>query len=273
MSALKPLDFVIKKQNLRIDGNPDAEQTLVFAHGFGTDQTSWRFVIEHFKADYRLILYDNVGGGESDLRAFSPMKYYDLDAYATDLLDIAETLQLKGAVLIAHSVSSMIGILASIRNPFVFSRLILIGASPRYLNDTDYTGGFTREDLEVLYRSMRTNYFSWVNGFSAAAMRNYEQPELGQEIAGTLAAIQPDIALAVAAVIFESDCRAELEKLDNEVLIIQMKDDIAVPESVGRYLRDHISKSTLLEIDVEGHFPQLSAPEELTQAIRSFIVR
>lgn len=143
--------------------------------------------------------------------------------------------------------------------------------SPRYLNDTHYTGGVTREDPEVLYRSMRTNYFSRVNGFSAAAMRNYEKPELGQEIAGTLAAIQPDIALAVAAVIFESDCRAELEKLGNEVLIIQMKDDIAVPESVGRYLFENINKSTLLEIDVESHCPQLSDPGLLSQAIRSFL--
>lgn len=268
---MKPIDLITSKHNLKVEGNPDASQTLVFAHGFGTDQTSWRLVAENFKADYRLVLYDNVGAGRSDLECFSPMKYYDLDAYATDLLDIAETLQLKDAVLVAHSVSSMIGILASIRNPTVFSRLILIGASPRYLNDEGYTGGFTREDLEVLYRSMRTNYYSWVNGFSADAMRHYEKPELGKEIAATLREIQPDIALSVAGVIFESDCRTELAKLDKDVLILQMKNDLAVPESVGWYLRDQIKNSRLIELDVEGHFPQLSAPEELCEGIRSFL--
>lgn len=268
---MNSLADIKKKYNLKVEGDPAAEQTLVFAHGFGTDQTSWRFVKEDFKANYRLVLYDNVGGGKSDLNAFSPVKYQELNSYASDLLEISEVLQLRNAVLIAHSVSSMIGVLASIRNPSVFSKLILVGASPRYLNDKTYFGGFSREDLDVLYESMTTNYYSWVSGFSALAMGHYDKPELGEEFASTLAGLQPDIALSVAKVIFESDCRSKLAELKREVLIIQSKMDIAVPESVGRFLHANIERSKLLEIAVEGHFPQLSAPALLSHAIQTFL--
>lgn len=262
---------LVNKYNLKVEGNLAAKQTLVFAHGFGTDQTSWRFVKETFSADYRLVLYDNVGGGKSDPNAFSPIRYQELNAYASDLLEIVNVLELNGAVLIAHSVSSMIGVLAAIRNSSAFSKLILVGASPRYLDDQDYIGGFSNEDLDVLFKSMTANYYAWASGFSSMAMRNYEKPELGQEFASTLSALQPNIALSVAKVIFQSDCRSALPKLKNNVLIIQMKNDVAVPEAVGRYLQAHIEHSRLLEIDVEGHFPQLSAPDLLSVAIESFL--
>jgi sigma-B regulation protein RsbQ len=264
-------ELLINKYNLKVEGNLEAAQTLVFAHGFGTDQTSWRFVKENFSADYRLVLYDNVGGGKSDPSAFSPNKYQELNTYASDLLEIVNVLGLKDAVLIAHSVSSMIGILAAIRNPSAFSKLLLVGASPRYLNDLDYHGGFSQEDLDVLFKSMTANYYAWASGFSSVAMRNYEKPELGKEFASTLSELQPNVALSVAKVIFQSDCRSALPMLKNNVLIIQMKNDVAVPEAVGRYLHAHIEHSKLLEIDVEGHFPQLSAPDLLSKAIESFL--
>ncbi|WP_244155566.1 alpha/beta fold hydrolase [Pedobacter terrae] len=262
---------LVNKYNLKVEGNLEAAQTLVFAHGFGTDQTSWRFVKEAFSENYRLVLYDNIGGGKSDPNAFSPIKYQELNTYASDLLEIVNVLNLKSVVLVAHSVSSMIGILAAIRNPAAFSKLILVGASPRYLNDEDYEGGFSRDDLDVLFKSMTANYYAWASGFSSVAMRNYEKPELGKEFASTLSELQPNVALSVAKVIFQSDCRLALPTLKNNVLIIQMKNDVAVPEAVGRYLHTHIEHSKLLEIDVEGHFPQLSAPDLLSVAIESFL--
>ena len=249
----------------------NAGQTLIFAHGFGTDQHSWRFVKQKFAADYRMVLYDNVGGGKADPNAFSPIRYQELDSYASDLLEIVTVLQLKDAILVAHSVSSMIGILATIRNPAAFSKLILIGASPRYLNDEDYIGGFSSADLEVLFQSMTANYYAWASGFSSMAMGNADKPELGAEFASTLRDLQPDVALSVAKVIFQSDCRSALPLLKHEVLIIQMQNDVAVPAAVGLYLHKHIEHSTLLNIAVEGHFPQLSAPDLLSEAIDSYL--
>jgi sigma-B regulation protein RsbQ len=261
------------KNNLSIEGNTESPKTIVFAHGFGTDQTAWKDVKKAFADDYRLILYDNVGGGNADPKAFSPIKYNTLNTYADDLLVIAEELNLKDAIVIAHSVSSMITLLASVKKPEYFSQLVFVGASPRYLNEesTNYTGGFTQPALDNMYDAMTTNYYAWVSGFSAAAMGNPENPELGESFARTLAVIRPDIALSVAKVIFESDVRKELSKMAKKTLLIQAHKDIAVPAEVAEYLNKNISNSTLKYINATGHFPHISAPAEVIASIKSFI--
>ncbi|GAA4321928.1 alpha/beta hydrolase [Mucilaginibacter gynuensis] len=262
-----------KKNNINIEGNLDAAQTIIFAHGFGTDQTAWDAVKQAFKDDYRLVLYDNVGGGHADPAAYSPIKYNKLNSYADDLLAIVNDLQLEDAIVIAHSVSSMITLLANVKNPAIFKKVFFVGASPRYLNDEseNYTGGFTQPALDSMYETMTTNYYAWVSGFSAAAMGNPDQPELGESFARTLGEIRPDVALSVAKVIFESDVRKELGKLQKETLLLQTQHDIAVPQEVAEYLNQHISNSKLLYVDAEGHFPHISAPNQVIAAIKSFI--
>jgi len=262
-----------KKNNVSIEGNINALETLIFAHGFGTDQTAWEKVKSAFAEDYRLVLYDNVGAGKSDPNAFSPIKYSSLQSYADDLLAIIEDLKLKNVKVIAHSVSSMITLLAAIKQPQHFEKLVLIGASPRYLNDESegYIGGFTQPVLDGMYETMTTNYYAWVSGFSAAAMGNPENPELGESFARTLGDIRPDLALAVAKVIFESDVRQELPKLKKPTLLIQAQEDIAVPNEVALYLNDGIADSKLVHVNATGHFPHMSAPQEVISAIKSFI--
>ena len=262
-----------KKNNIRIEGNPDAGKTIVFANGFGTDQTAWARVKPAFAADYKLVLFDNVGGGQADPAAFSPVKYNHLNTYAEDLVAIAEELQLEDAIVVAHSVSSMITLLASILAPRHFSKLIFVGGSPRYLDDEsdEYTGGFTQPLLDDMFDTMTTNYYAWVSGFSSAAMGNPQRPELSMQFADTLAAIRPDIALAVAKVIFASDVRAQLPKLQKETLLIHSQNDIAVPDAVAHYLHKNIAGSKLLHVNAEGHFPHISAPQEIIKAIQSFI--
>lgn len=259
------------KNNVTVEGNADAVTTIIFAHGFGTDKNSWDSVKEAFKADYRLVLYDNVGGGNSDPDAYSPIKYNTLHTYADDLLAIAEELDLTDAIIIAHSVSSMIALLAAVKKPQYFSKMLLIGASPRYLDDEGYVGGFNPLVLNDTYQNMTNNYYAWVSGFSAAAMGNANQPELSQSFAKTLSAIRPDIALSVAKVIFESDIRSELGKLQKQTLLIQTHDDIVVPAEVAVYLNAHISNSTLTYVNATGHFPHISAPQEIISAIKAFI--
>lgn len=262
---------LVKKHKISIEGNMNAAQTIVFAHGFGTDQTAWDKVKNAFAADYKLLLYDNVGGGSSDMAAFSPIKYSTLFTYADDLLAIANEFELKNAIIVAHSVSGMIALLAATKAPHHFSKMIFIGASPRYLNDSGYTGGFTQEALDSMYETMRTNYYAWVSGFSAAAMGNAEKPELGQGFAVTLGAIRPDIALSVAKVIFESDVRNRLKEINKEILLIHAHNDIAVPAEVAEYLHKNISGSKLVFVDAEGHFPHISAPQEVISSIKDFI--
>jgi len=259
----------LKRNNVNIL-NDEGKPTLIFAHGFGTDQISWKDVVTSFN-DYRIVLYDNVGGGKADPTAFSPNKYDSLHPYADDLISICDAIDIKDAIMVAHSVSGMISVLAAIKRPELFSKLIIIGASPRYLNDTDYIGGFDQATLDELYETMANNYYAWVSGFAAATMSNEDKPELAQRFANTLAEVRPDIAQSVLRVIFQSDYRSVLPLLNKPTLILQTKEDLAVPMAVAEYLLDNINNSTLKIVDAYGHFPQISAAQEIINAIKQYI--
>ena len=262
----------LKKNNVTVFNADKKGKTIVFAHGFGTDQTAWDQVSLAFKDDYRVIVYDNVGAGNADPDAFSPNKYDKLETYADDLIDICQALDVKDAVIAAHSVSGMVSTIASVKDPSLFSKMILVGASPRYLNDDNgYIGGFDQPSLNGLYEAMSTNYFAWVSGFSAAAMANADRPALAQSFANSLSSIRPDIAQSVARVIFQSDYRSKLPELKKPVLLLQTKQDIAVPMEVAAYLNKHIAGSTLKVVDAEGHFPHISAADEITREIKNFV--
>ncbi|WP_017719358.1 alpha/beta fold hydrolase [Kamptonema formosum] len=260
---------VFERNNVQVLGS--GKQTIVFAHGFGTDQTAWRHQVVAFQSRYRIVLFDHVGAGKSNFAAYSPRRYSSLYSYAEDLLEICAELGLRQCVLVGHSVSGMVSLLAALVDPKLFSRLIFMGASPRYLNDKDYVGGFEQSDLDALYTAMSSNYYAWASGFAPLAMRNPERPELALEFAQGLSAIRPDIAQAVARVIFQSDHRAELPRLNVPTLIIQSSDDIAVPPEVGAYMAKKIPKSQLMPVAATGHLPHLSAPEEVNRAIEAYL--
>lgn len=258
---------VYQRNNVAVLGQ--GSQTIIFAHGFGSDQTAWRHQVAAFQSDYRIVLFDHVGAGKSDMEAYSPRRYSSLYSYAEDLLELCAELKLSQAILVGHSVSGMVSLLAALIDPSRFSQLIFVGASPRYVNDaaTHYIGGFEQSDLDALYEAMSSNYYAWVGGFAPIAMGNPDRPELATEFANTLSAIRPDIAQAVARVIFQSDHRAELPRLKVPTTILQSNNDIAVPLVVGEYLAQHIPNARLINIKAQGHLPHLSAPEVVTHTI------
>lgn len=260
----------IKKNNVTVINDAGSE-TMIFAHGFGTDQTAWNKVIPAFADKYRLVLYDNVGAGKSDPLAFSPNKYDTLYTYADDLIDICKSLEVEDAIMVGHSVSGMISLLAAVKYPGKFKKMVMIGASPRYLDDEGYVGGFTQEALDGLYAAMANNYYAWVSGFAPAAMANADNPQLAESFAASLSSIRPDIAQSVARVIFQSDHRDALSKLNVNTLLLQTKQDIAVPMDVALYLNKNIKNSKLETVNAEGHFPHISAPDEVIRAIKSYV--
>lgn len=258
---------VLKRNNVEVLG--EGKQTIIFAHGFGSDQTAWRHQVQAFQSDYRIVLFDHVGAGKSDMSAYSPRRYSSLYSYAEDLLELCRELNLAQTILVGHSVSGMVSLLAALIDPNRFSQLIFVGASPRYVNDaaTHYIGGFEQSDLDALYDAMSSNYYAWVSGFAPIAMGNPDRPELATEFASTLSAIRPDIAQAVARVIFQSDHRAELSRLTVPTTILQSNHDIAVPLVVGDYLAQHIANARLININAQGHLPHLSAPDVVTHTL------
>lgn len=260
---------IIKRNNVQQVGS--GTQTIVFAHGFGSDQTAWRHQVAAFSSKFRIVLLDHVGAGKSDFSAYSPRRYSSIYSYAEDLLEVCHELKLTNCILVGHSVSGMMSLLASLMEPSLFRKLIFISASPRYLNDTEYIGGFEQSDLDALYAAMSANYYAWASGFAPVVVGDPDRPELAIEFARTLSAIRPDIAQAVAKVIFQSDHRAELPRLKVPTAILQSSNDIAVPPEVGKYMAEKIPSSRLIPINAKGHLPHLSSPNEVIKAISDYI--
>jgi sigma-B regulation protein RsbQ len=261
---------VLARNNVKVFGA--GTQPMVFAHGFGCDQNMWRFVTPAFEDEYRVVLFDFVGSGKSDLRAYDLKRYGDLRGYADDVLDVCRALGLENVILVAHSVSSMSGVLAAIREPERFARLVLVGPSPRYINDPpDYVGGFERADIEGLLDTMEKNYIGWANFLGPAIMKNPERPELGEELTESFCSTDPTIARRFAEVTFFSDNRSDLPKLTVPSLIMQCSDDLIAPPSVGDYLHRNLRASTLRVLRATGHCPHMSDPAETIQVIREYL--
>jgi sigma-B regulation protein RsbQ len=245
---------------------------MLFAHGFGCDQHMWRFVSPAFEQDYRVILFDYVGSGRSDLRAYNPERYSDLNGYAQDILDICQTLELRDVILVGHSVSSMIALLAAIKEPKRFQRLVFVSPSPRYINDApDYVGGFERKDIEELLDTMDKNYIGWASFLAPTIMQNGDRPELSEELQESFCSTDPIIARRFAEVTFFSDNRKDLGKLTIPSLILQCSDDLIAPREVGEYLHRHTPRSTLRVMKATGHCPHMSAPEETLGLIKDYV--
>jgi sigma-B regulation protein RsbQ len=259
----------LKRNNVKVLGH--GRKAMVFAHGYGCDQNMWRFITPAFQEDYRVVLFDHVGAGHSDISAYSPAKYGTLQGYANDVLELCEALELEDAVYVGHSVSAVIGILAAIREPARFEKLVLIGPSPRYINDGDYVGGFSQEDIEGLMESLESNYLGWSSMITPVIMGNPERPELAEELNNSFCRTHPEIARHFARVTFLSDNRADLSRCMTPSLILQCSEDMIAPETVGDYVHRHLAHSQLRQLQATGHCPHLSAPAETVAAMRTFV--
>ncbi|HEX4905572.1 MAG TPA: alpha/beta hydrolase [Acidimicrobiales bacterium] len=244
---------------------------MVFAHGFGCDQSMWRFVAPEFESDHEVVLFDVVGMGGSDASAWTAERYSTLDAYADDVLEILAALDARDVTFVGHSVSAMIGVLAAIREPERFGRLVLVGPSPRYLNDDGYVGGFGEDDIDELLVSLESNYLGWSSGMAPVIMGNADRPELGEELTASFCRTDPAIAGAFARVTFLSDNRDELAQVRIPTLVLQCADDVIAPDAVGEFVAAQIPGSTLVRMRATGHCPNLSAPAETIDAIRRFL--
>lgn len=265
-------EWVLARNNVTVTGSGD--RTMIFAHGFGCDQQMWRLVAPAFEADHRVVLFDYVGCGQSDLSSFDAHRYGSLHGYAQDLLDVCAALDVRDAIFVGHSVSSMIGVLAAARQPSCFSTLVMIGPSPRYLDDLpDYVGGFSRSDIEELLSVMDHNYIGWARTLAPVVMGNPQRPELTTELEHSFCSTDPRVARTFAEATFFGDNRADLASVTVPTLILQVSDDAIAPVSVGRYMHEHIATSTLTILDAQGHCPHLSHAAETISAMRGFLHR
>ncbi|HEY2027229.1 MAG TPA: alpha/beta hydrolase [Gemmatimonadaceae bacterium] len=262
-------DQVVVRNNVKVSGR--GTQPMLFAHGFGCDQNMWRFIAPAFEDDYRVVLFDYVGAGRSDLEAYDATRYSALEGYAQDVLDVCHALDLHDVIFVGHSVSSMIGVLAANREPERFDRLVLLGPSPRYVNDGSYVGGFERADLDGLIDMMDRNFIGWANFLAPVIMKNPDRPELEAELEASFCSTDPIIARRFAEATFFADNRTDAARVRVPSLIVQCADDSLAPQSVGEYLHRIMPGSTFRLLDVTGHCPHMSHPEETIAAIREYL--
>jgi sigma-B regulation protein RsbQ len=261
---------VVARNVVRVSGVPTG-RPIMFAHGFGCDQAMWRHVAPDFEVDHKVVLFDHVGSGKSDLSAYDPEKYDSLSCYADDVVEICRELGLSDVVFVGHSVSAMIGVLAVRRAPELFGALVMVGPSPRYVDDTGYIGGFSRSDIAGLLDALDSNHLGWSAQMAPVIMGNPDRPELGEELTNSFCRTDPDIARQFARVTFLSDNRADLPEVGVPTLVLQCSQDVIAPDDVGRYVHEHIPGSVFTHLAATGHCPNLSAPEETTAAIRAFL--
>jgi sigma-B regulation protein RsbQ len=261
---------VIERNNVKLAGQVGS-RPMLFAHGFGCDQNMWRHVAPAFEDDHRVVLFDHVGAGGSDLSAYDRAKYSSLQGYADDVLEICRELELRDVIFVGHSVSSMVGVLAAAQEPDRFAKLVLVGPSPRYIDEGDYVGGFQLEDIEGLLESLDSNYLGWSHQFGPVIMGRPDRPELGEELTNSFCRTDPEIARHFARVTFTSDNRADLQRVRTPALVLQCSDDVIAPTAVGEYVHAHLADSELVLLDATGHCPNLSAPDETIAAIRAFL--
>ena len=260
---------VMARNNVKLSGT--GTRAVLFAHGFGCDQAMWRHMVGQFD-DCRVVLFDHVGSGRSDLMAWSPAKYATLHGYANDVIEIVEALDFgRPVAFVGHSVSAMIGALAAIARPDLFDALVMVGPSPRYMNDAGYFGGFDAADIEDMLDTLDSNYLGWSSAMAPTIMGNAGRPELAEELEASFCRNDPAIARHFARVTFTGDNRADLPRVATRTLVLQCSEDAIAPDQVGRYTHERISGSDFVQLQATGHCPNLSAPDETSAAIRRFL--
>ncbi|MFP5326159.1 MAG: alpha/beta fold hydrolase [Acidimicrobiia bacterium] len=260
----------IDRHNVTISGVPGG-QPLVFAHGFGCDQNMWRYVTPAFEDRFQIVTFDYIGHGGSACRPEELERYGSLDAYADDLLGICRAMELHDVVLVGHSVSSMICVLAATREPERFAKLVLVAPSPRYIDDEGYTGGFTEADIDGLLESLESNYLGWSSAMAPVIMGNEERPALGEELEASFCRTDPALARQFARATFLSDSREDLAGVSHPTLVLQCTNDAIAPVSVGEYVRDALPDGRMVMLEATGHCPHLSAPRETIAAMADFL--
>jgi sigma-B regulation protein RsbQ len=261
---------IVSRNNITVAG-PEGAPVLLLAHGFGCDQNMWRLVAPTLAERFRVVRFDYVGSGRSDLSAWSETRYGTLDGYARDVVEICEALDLREVRFVGHSVSAMIGVLAAAAAPDRFASLIMIGPSPRYVDTLGYRGGFSAEDIDELLESLESNYLGWSAAMAPVIMGNPDRPELGEELTNSFCATDPAVARVFARTTFLTDSRDDLKKVSVPTLVLECSQDVIAPREVGTYVHEAIPHSRLVTLEATGHCPQLSAPEATAAAIVDFV--
>lgn len=260
---------ILRRHHVQVLGAGQAP--LLFCNGFNCNQQVWHYLTPALAAQHQLILFDQMGVGKADRTAYDPAKYATLWGYAQDVVEICRALQLREVVLVGHSAGCIVALLAAILAPEHIAKTVLLAASPHYLNEPGYYGGFERADLEQVLAEMHANYVQWASTFATMLLGQYHAPALSHELVECATQADPDLARHLVQLVFLGDFRPQLPLVQVPALLLQCTDDPAIPEEVSAYLLQHLPHATLVTLPTTGHSPHLTAPAEVAAAISHFL--
>lgn len=260
-----------KRHNVTIKGS--GEKTLVFIHGFASSQKAWQWITPEFEKTHSLILFDLVGSGESDMSAYDEKRYEKISSHVEDIIEVLSVLELEESTIIGHSLGGMIGLLLARKRPDLVKQIILIGSSPRYLNDLpDYYGGFNQEDIDSILEMMEVNYVGWASYISTIAVPPEENESSTKYIESSFLSSNHKVTYQFLQMTLLGDYRDILKEVNVDTVILQCSDDSFVPIEVAEYMASEIKNSSLYILSTKGHYPQLSAPKETVDAIKQSLI-
>lgn len=248
-------------------------RTVVFANGFATTQRAWDAIVAIVPPDWRIVRFDYVGTTPATTARWMPERYATYDGHVDDLCRLLAELEVRSAVFVGHSMSGMIGALASIRAPERFAHLVTVGASACYENHPGYEGGYSREELDELLRQADADLASWMGGFGPLSMGRDATPHMLQEYLETLQAIRPDIGRTLLRSIFDSDYRDVIRRVMARTTIVQTAHDVAVPLAAAEFLVRHTPSTGMHLLRASGHLPHITHPDLVTPVILDVLRR
>ncbi len=247
----------------------DAERTLVFGHGFGTDQSCWSAQVDALRRSYRIVTLDFPGAAPHALDAFDATRHQTLFGFAEDLALLMHEIGVSHATYVGHSLGGMIGILASNGTSGVFDSVITLGSSARFVDEpeTGYVGGFAQSVMDELLAYVHGDYAAWANGF-APLMVGESNPHLtALEFTKQLLKLRPDVAHCVLKAAFHADHRADVDSFCGRLAVLNTRDDPAVPRVAAEWLAHHGGAASFVELDASGHLPHMTAPDLVTSTL------
>ncbi|PKA57202.1 putative esterase KAI2 [Apostasia shenzhenica] len=257
--------------NARLVGS--GELTLVLAHGYGGSQAAWDAVVPDLSQRHQLLLFDwSFSGAIDPPPPFDSSMQYSFESLAGDLIAILDDMNLEGVVFVGHSISGMIGCIASIKRPELFTHLVLVAASPMYINTEDYHGGFDLSLVDSFIAAIESDFHGWAESFAGAVFATEHHIPM-QKFLATLKAMNPKAALALAKTIFYSDQRRLLEHVEVPSTIIQGVADMAVPVAVAYYMLGKLKGGAAVHlVEENGHFPHVTSPKKFVEIINKTLM-
>ena len=234
------------------------EPAIVFVHGWSCDRSYWRAQIEHFASSHRVVAIDLGGHGESGLGR----EEWTMAAFGADVRAVVEALDLRGVVLVGHSMGGPVIVEAARLMPDRVAALVPVD----FFQDID--DRMSDEQLETFLGPIRADFRGtiepWVQNFFTAEAA----PQLVDRIVSDMASAPPEVAISALEHTIQNDHAAALAALEVPMRLINADIWPTNLEAARRHKPD----IQLAVMPGTGHFLMIEAPGKFNRLLADAVV-